>query len=51
MNVVPSSIAVHPARLAACGSFRPNACPTRTAAAALIPSGTMYVKLTVFNAT
>jgi len=38
-----SRSAVHPATAAPWISRRPYACPTRTAAAELIPSGTMYV--------
>ena len=44
MNAAPSMIADHPARRAPAGSFLPNCCPTRTAAAELIPNGTMNVE-------
>ena len=50
MNVAPRKMAVLPALLAPAGSLRPMAWPTRTAAAEAIPSGTMYVKATVFKA-
>ena len=50
MNPTPSIIADHPARRAPAGSFLPNCCPTRTAAAELIPSGTMNASAAQFNA-
>jgi len=43
MKPAPRIIADHPARRAASESPRPISCPTRTAAAELIPSGTMKV--------
>ena len=50
MNDAPSVMADHPARRAPAASFRPNCCPTRTAAAELIPSGTMNVSAAQFKA-
>jgi len=41
INAAPRKIAVPPASPAPDGSLRPSACPTRTAAADEIPSGTM----------
>jgi hypothetical protein len=41
MNPTPIAIAIHPAWLAACGSRRPIAWPTRTAPADATPRGTM----------
>ena len=43
MNRPPSSSAAQPAAATPARSLRPTACPTRTAAAELIPSGTMNV--------
>src|ERR1035437_1491289 len=43
MNPAPSSRAVQPETAMPGGSFRPTAWPTRTAAAELMPSGTMKV--------
>ena len=50
VDAVPKAGLLHPARVEAGGSRRPNACPTRPAAAVLIPKGTKEVKLTVFKA-
>src|SRR5450759_2352620 len=43
MNPAPSSSAVQPETAMPGGDFRPTACPTLTAAAELMPSGTMKV--------
>src|ERR1022692_4128255 len=45
MNATPQASALHPARPAAAGSRCPIKCPTRTAAAELMPNGTMKVRL------
>ena len=50
MNATPQASALHPARPAAAGSPCPIRCPTRTAAAELIPNGTMNVRLAMFRA-
>ena len=45
IKLVPNPSASHPARRARAASPAPTAWPTLTAAAAEIPSGTMYVTL------
>ena len=50
MNPTPMAMAVHPALAAPCGSRRPTAWPTRTAAAEATPNGTMNVTDARFNA-
>ena len=50
MNATPRPIAIHPARLARAGFPAPIACPTATAAAAEIPSGTINVYAAQLNA-
>ena len=50
INATPQASALHPARPAAAGSPCPIRCPTRTAAAELMPSGTMKVRLAIFRA-